>query len=199
MSNTIYPTLPGLAFQVQRTVMAPPVHVRTTPSRREFRARDATVPLYSYTLVYEFLRAHSTWVELQTLVGFFNARGGAFDSFLFTDPDDSQATVQLLGTGNAATTQFTLTRSFGGFAESVDAVNGTVQIYVNGTVQAQPAQVTVSGNLATFTTAPASGATLTWTGAFYRRVRFARDQLDTVKFMRDLWDARKVELLSLKP
>lgn len=199
MSSAVYPTLPGLTFGVQRTVLAPPVMVRTTPSRREFRARDATVPLYQYSLVYEFLRSGAAWAELQTLVGFFNARGGSFDSFLFTDPDDCTVTSQLFGTGDGTAVAFQLVRSFGGFAEAVYDLNGAALIYVNGVVKTQPAQCTIGATgLVTFAAAPAVGAALTWTGVFYRRVRFLRDTLDFTKFMQDLWDARKVELLGLK-
>ena len=196
MSNSVYPTLPGLTFGVMRAVVAPPVQVRTTPSRREFRARDATLPLYQYTLAYEFLRSNATWAELQTLAGFFNARGGSFDSFLFTDPDDYSVAGQLFGTGDGTTTVFALVRSFGGFAEATPDLNGPASIYVNGTLITTG--YTVSAGVVTFTTAPTAGQVLTWAGSFYRRVRFLKDQLDFSKFMKDLWEAKKVELLSLK-
>lgn len=198
MSNAIYPTFPGLSFGAQRAVIAPPVTIRTTPSQREYRARDATLPRYAYTLDYEFLRSSAVFPELQALAGFFNARGGRFDSFLFNDTDDNAAVAQLFGAGNAALVAFQLMRSFGGFAEQVNDLNGAPSIYVNGALQASGYTVSATG-LVTFTTAPASGAVLTWTGAFYRRVRFNGEQLDTAKFMRDLWEAKRVNLLSLKP
>lgn len=197
MSNAIYPVLPGLSFGVQRSVLAPPVQVRTTPSRREYRARDATLPLYQYTLAYEFLRSRAALAELQTLVGFYNARGGSFDSFLFTDPDDASVTAQLFGTGDGSTVAFQLVRAFGGFAEAVPDLNGAPAIYKAGTLQSSGYTVSATG-VVTFSAAPSIGQTLTWTGAFYRRVRFMRDQLDTTKFMQGLWEAKRVELLSLK-
>jgi hypothetical protein len=52
MSNAVFPSLPGLKWDQARTVLVPPVHVRTTPSRREFRSRSATVPRYQYALTY---------------------------------------------------------------------------------------------------------------------------------------------------
>jgi len=197
MSNAVYPALPGLTFGVQRSIIPPPVQVRTTPSRREFRARDATLPLYGYSLVYEFLRSNAAWSELQTLVGFYNLRGGPFDTFLFTDPDDSAATLALFGTGDGATVAFQLLRSFGGFAEAVNDVNGAPSIYKAGTLQSSGYTISATG-LVTFSTAPTTGQLLTWSGAFYRRCRFKGEQLDTTKFMQDLWEARKVELISVK-
>ncbi len=197
MSNAVYPTLPGLAYGVQRSVLAPPVMVRTTPSRREFRARDATVPLYQYSLSYELLRSQAAWAELQALVGFFNAHGGSFESFLFTDPDDSAVTTQLFGTGNSSAVSFQLVRSFGGFAEAVTELNGSPSIFRAGVLQSSGVTVSATG-LVTFSVAPTAGQALTWTGAFYRRCRFKQDQLDTTKFLRDLWEAKKVELMSVK-
>jgi uncharacterized protein (TIGR02217 family) len=174
------------------------VTIRTAPSRREFRGRDATAPVYLYTLAYEFLRSSAAMTELQSLVGFFNARGGSFDSFLFTDPDDCAATGQLFGTGNGTATQFQLTRAFGGFGEAVCDLNGTPTIYGSGSVISSGSYSISATGLVTFTAPIANSVPLTWTGAFYRRVRFMRDQMDLTKFMADLWEARKVELLSIK-
>jgi len=199
MSTSVYPTLPGLSFGVQREVLAPPVTIRTSPSRREYRSRNATSPLYLYTLQYEFLRSGAAWAELQTLLGFYNARGGPFDSFLFTDPDDNQVAAQSFGTGNGSTAAWQLVRSYGGFAEPVLDTNGAPQIYVNGTLQTVFTHYTLPGNgVVQFNTAPGAGALLTWTGSFYRRCRFEGDRISTSKFMQDLWEAKRVQLLSLK-
>ena len=160
------------------------------------------MPRYQYTLQYEFLRSRAALAELQTLVGFFNARGGSFDSFLFLDVDDSTATAQPFGVGNGSTSQFQLLRSFGGFAEVVSDINATVRlikVYVAGTLKTKDVDyVLAPTGSVTFFTPPSSGSAITWTGDFYRRVRFLRDQLDTTKFLQDLWEAKKVELLSIK-
>lgn len=130
MSNEIYPALPGLTFGVQRNVLAPPVTVKTTPSQREYRARDATLPRYRYVLMYEFLRSSAVEAELQSLVGFFNTHGGSFDDFLFDDPDDHAATANAFGIGDGSTVGFQLLRSFGAFAEPVRDLNGAPTITI---------------------------------------------------------------------
>lgn len=195
MSNAVYPTLPGLEWNVGRTPIWGPVQVRTTRSQREFRARDSIYPRYQYTLSYEFLRSGSQ-AEWQTLVGFYNQHGGSFDSFLFIDPDDFSVTDQALGTGNGSNVNFQAIRTLGGFAEIIDSLTTVTNVKVNGT------PVSFSFNAATgvITTsaAPANGTAVTWTGTFYRRCRFLRDQLEFRKFMQDYWDARKVELISIK-
>jgi uncharacterized protein (TIGR02217 family) len=199
MSSSVYPSLPGLMFPVGRAVVPPAVTIRTTPSEREYRARDATIPRYRYTLGYEFLRAGARGTELATLVGFYNLMGGPFDTFLFTDPDDHAVTANAFGTGDGATVAFQLLRSFGGFAEPVWDVNGAPSIYVAGTLKTVTTDYTISASgVVTFTAAPTAGQSLTWTGNFYRRCRFESATLDTSKFMADLFEAKSVSFISAK-
>lgn len=195
MSSLVYPTLPGLEWNVGRTVLAPPVQIRTTPSQREYRARDASLPRYQYTLSYEFLRSGSQQ-EWQTLVGFYNQVGGDFDSFLFTDPDDSSVTDQLLGAGNGSNTIFQAVRTLGGFVEVIDSLIAVTNVKVNGTPVSHSANT--STGVITTSAAPAGGSTVTWTGTFYRRCRFLRGQMEFRKFMQDYWEAKRVEIISLK-
>ena len=200
MSSEIYPSPPGLTFGTQRNVIAPPVITKTTPSQREYRARDATLPRYRYVLAYEFLRSDAVWAELQALVGFFNRHGGGFDDFLFLDPDDNAVAANAFGVGNGSTKAFQLLRTFGGFSEPVRDVLGAPSIYVNGVLRTPGTHYSLSATgLVTFVTAPGAGQPVTWTGQFYRRVRFRYDELQATKFMQDLWEAKTVELLSTKP
>lgn len=133
MSNLVFPSLPGLDWNCTRTVVPPPVQVRTTPSQREYRARDAVYPRYQYSLSYEFLRSGSAQ-EYQTLLAFHSQHGGDFDSFLYTDPDDNLASSVQFGVGNGATSQYQLVRSMGGFYEPISAVNGDATVEMTGGV-----------------------------------------------------------------
>jgi uncharacterized protein (TIGR02217 family) len=194
MSNAVFPSLPGLKWDQARTVLAPPVHIRTTPSRREYRSRSATLPRYQYALSYEFLRGGALGSELQTLVGFFEQRGGSFDSFLFIDAVDHTATDQVFDTGDGVRRTFRLVRSFGGFVLPVDAVSSVAQVAIGGTPTTAYA---IDGGRVTFDAAPGAGLVLSWSGTFYRRVRFLRDQCDTSQFLKDLHEMKKLELLSV--
>ena len=198
MSQAVYPTLPGLAYGV---VKAPTfsTRVQTAVSGKELRAAFWQLPIWRYTLVYEFLRSSSAYTELQTLVGFFLARQGKFDSFLLNDPDDNAVTAQLFGTGDGVTTAFQLARAYGGFVEPVKDLNGTAQIYVAGVLKTVTTDYTISATgLVTFVVAPANGAALTWTGSFFWRVRFDLDAIDFTKFMNLLWEAKTVKLIGVK-
>jgi hypothetical protein len=52
--------------------------------------------------------------------------------------------------------------------------------------------------LVTFTTAPASGAALTWSGYYAFLCRFDDDVLDFEQFMSKLWEAKQVKFRSLR-
>lgn len=118
MSNAVYPALPGLAWPTKRTPLWK-TKVSTTPSGREFRTAPMLVPRYRYTLQYDFLRSSAALQEYQTLFGFFNARSGAFDTFLYRDPDDNTISGQPIGVGDGAIASFQLLRSLGGFSAPI--------------------------------------------------------------------------------
>jgi hypothetical protein len=67
--------------------------------------------------------------ELQTLGGFFLARQGSYDSFLYSDPTDNTVTKQTFAAGDDVTTAFTLARAWGGFIEPIGACAGSPTIY----------------------------------------------------------------------
>ena len=191
MSNAVFPTLPGLAWNV---VMEPEFHteVFTSANLTEQRVSLTPYPVYNFTLMYEFLRSDSHQ-ELQTLMGFFNQRQGAFDNFLYTNPVDNAVSGQVFGTGDGTTTAFQLERSFGGYVEPVMNVNGTPQIYIGGVLQTSGYTISSTG-LVTFTAAPASGQSITWTGSFYYRCRFTNDKADFNNFMYQLFELKKCEM-----
>ena len=143
MSDTYYPTLPGLAWSVRRTPMFKTL-VHTTASGREFRQALMTRPRWRWGLQYEFLRSAAAWAELQSLAGFYLQRLGAADSFLLVDPDDTTVADQPFGVGDGTTNSWQLTRTFGGFTEPIDWVIGAPVIKVNGTAIGR-AEVVVAG------------------------------------------------------
>jgi uncharacterized protein (TIGR02217 family) len=132
---------------------------------------------------------------LQYVEGFYNAVAGSALAFVFVPPEDSTVTGQLLGTGDGVTTQFGLVRTWGGFTEPVFAPQGTPTIYVSGT----PTLAFTLGTqgLVTFTSAPALGAALTWTGSFGFVCRFDADELDFSEFMSTLWELKKLSFTTV--
>lgn len=200
MSNAIFPTLPGLEWDFKRR----PMHkttVKATVSGREYRGRRMTTPRYVYHASYEFLRdGRGGADELRTLLGFFNARGGSFDDWLFDDRDDNTATGQNFGLGDSVTTQFQLVRTLGGFTEPVYAVHSVPLIYVDGVLQVLGTDYTINAYAGvTFVVPPATGAVLTWNGTFYWRCRFMEDQLEFNRFRWKLWSLKQCDFITVKP
>lgn len=197
MSNAVFPSLPGLKIDTTRVAVWKTI-THESVSGMEFRTALMTYPRYRISLSYEVLRSGNGYSEFQQLIGFFNQRRGSWDDFLFLDADDSTAAASVFGVGNGSTKTFTMSRDFGGFREPVLDFVSAPQVFVDGVAQATPAAYSINAGKCTFVTAPADGALLTWTGQFYKRVRFFRDEADYERFLMDLWSAKKVELITVK-
>lgn len=188
-----------------------------TQSRKRLSSTWETYPLYTYTLDFELLRSGSQ-LEFQKLFGFYARHFGGFDSFLFTDDEDSVATVHPFGVGNAVTTDFQLQRTlvaaadlaapvsrsywplFADGYEPVFDLNGSPSIFNNAVLQTITTNYTLPGNgVVHFVAAPANGNVLTWTGNYYRRVRFDVDSIDATRIVQTFWEARSIRLVSVKP
>lgn len=196
MSNAIFPTLPGQKIEV---TASPTFSTKTqrSVSGRELRAAFMAYPLWTFSVAYEFLRDTAAYPELDTLTGFFLARRGSFDSFLFKHPADNTAVDMPFAVGDGSTKSFQLTRALGAgghsFTEPVQNVAAVTNIKASGV--AVTGYTVGSTGMVTFTTAPSAGATLTWSGSFYYRCRFTKDVQDYSRFLADLWDAKKVEMV----
>lgn len=198
MSNAVFPSFPGLKWDVAKIPIWRTL-IQTAANGKELRAPLMSFPLWRFTLSYEVLRAASAYAELQSLMGFFNLRNGAYDSFLYTDPDDNSVTDQLIGTGNGTATQYQIVRTYGNFIEPIQNINAITNVKVNGVVKSSPADYTVNSlGVITFTVAPPNGQPVTWTGTFYFRVRFLQDMAEFSQFMKHLWELKKLEFQSVK-
>ena len=198
MSDAIFPTLPGLTFSVTRRPEFKTV-VNIAASGRESRIAQWSSPLWHYELIYSVLRDGAVipaLPELQALQGFYLARQGRFDTFLFLDPDDSIVAGQRFGTGDGSTTSYQLVRSNAGFIEPVNGIISPPAITISGS--ATTAFGWTTSGLITFASAPAAGAALVWSGTFYRRCRFETDDLAFEKFMAGLWVVKSLKMVTVK-
>lgn len=124
--------LPGLSFSVHKKPMFK-TRISEAASGKEVRNALAEFPRWDFTLPYEFLEDRSgADSSLKTLMGFFLARQGSFDSWLFKDPDDYLVVNGICGDSDGVTTVFPFCRTMGSFREKVgqiDTVN-TISIYL---------------------------------------------------------------------
>ncbi|HJU15711.1 MAG TPA: DUF2460 domain-containing protein [Stellaceae bacterium] len=205
MALNQFPVLPGLAWSVVKEP-AFRTRVQKSVSGRERRANDQALPIWTFTLTYDFLRNDPAagYAELDTLMGFHAQQQGAFAAFLYTDPTDNMAAGQYLGTGNASQTQFQLVRLLGvalpgpGFAEPIVAPNAVSAVYLNGVIQPASAYSVNSGTgVVTFATAPGSGVAVTADFTFFFRVRFSDDTASFENFMFRLWRLKQLKFVSV--
>lgn len=197
MSNLVFPNLPGLSNDNKKRVIWRN-KILEASSGKEQSAKRWSYPKYAFNIHFNVLRASDSYVEYQQLLGFINQVGGSFDTFLYTDPSDSVATDQTFGVGNGSATVFQLTRTLGSFTEPVKAINGTPSIYKNGVLQSSGYSIDVTTGIITFTVAPTAGQTLSWTGNFYYRCRFAKDEIEFQEMMSKFWKTGNIQFTSVK-
>jgi uncharacterized protein (TIGR02217 family) len=182
----------GLSWGVSRTPSFN-TRVHRSASQREARAALSAYPLWTFSMSFEVLRADVAFAELQTLGGFFLARRGQFDSFLYTDPTDNAVINQSMGIADGVTLTYQLVRTWGSFVEPVMALNASVTpvVYLDGVAKVLDTDYTIDAlGMVNFATAPVFGAAVTWTGAYHYRVRFTQDEAEFEQFMKNLWELK---------
>jgi uncharacterized protein (TIGR02217 family) len=185
MSNALFPNLPLICAGMEITPLWN-TQKSNTSSGRQFTLGKRVDPNYNIKIPFNVLRGHTALFEYETLRGFFSARKGGLDDFLFKIPFENTALNYSFGAGDGVTTTFKLTKSLGGFSDFVGGVDtATAVINVSGVVTS----VTFSADLSKviFATAPAAGAALTWSGTFYIRCRFVNDKLPFKAIARGLY------------
>jgi uncharacterized protein (TIGR02217 family) len=198
VSETVFPALPGLKWGNTKTPVWD-TKTQSSASGKEARAQFQAFPRWKIGLAYEFLRERPGFTELQSIVGFFNSRKGSFENFLYDDPNDravSNLTFAVAPGGSVV--KFRLLKSFGGFLEPIGGLNGTPSIYKGGVLQSAATYSIDADGWITFNTAPAAASVLSWSGLFYHRVRFVRDEMEFSQFLKDLFEMKKVELITDK-
>lgn len=197
MAAPIFPTIPGLAWPVKRTIEWSSVK-QEAASGVSPRFPMWTYPRYKYSLSAEALRQYGALVEYNTFAGFFNQLFGGAGIFQFQDSSDFSATAQTFGTGDGTTTAFQLMRSVGGFSEPVFAPVTGYSVYDNGTLVA-PANYTDNGlGKVTFTVAPLNTHALTWTGTYNWLCQFDEDMIELSEFASGFWGMDKIEFTTVK-
>lgn len=196
MGNEVFPDLPGLKWEgTKKPKWSTKIH--ETTNGKETRAAYWSYPKWFFSLAYEFLDESELVRDLQTLGGFFLARKGSFDSFLYRDSADNSVEDQVLGTGDGIRIDFQALRSFGEFDEPIKNIEEeTLFVYLDG-VQTTSFTVSDTG-LISFLSPPALGIVVTTTFSFYFRCRFLQDELEFAEFMAQLWELKKLEMVTVK-
>jgi uncharacterized protein (TIGR02217 family) len=194
------PFLPGLGWSVHRRPTFDTI-VATHPSGSEVRLALWQNCLWEFELSYDALASNDAypgvWTNtLQTLMGFYLARGGQRGTFLFIDPDFNTMAGQGIGAGDGTTVVFPFVRAFGGQVEPVGWVTAVSAIYLDG------APVTsgwaIRGNVISFDAAPASGVVISADFSYAFVCRFLEDSIDFEEFMDNLWQLKSLKFRQVR-
>jgi uncharacterized protein (TIGR02217 family) len=217
MSNVLFPKIRGLAWTIVKTPTFS-TEIQESLAGREVRIQNFQNPIWEFTLSYEYLlndprfRDENEQTPLETLAGFFLARGGQFDDFLLNESDltgrmeDSFYSGQLIGAGDGTAKSFQIVRNLGGFMEAVqNPMNQTASVYLNGVGKVQGIDYTVANGVVTFAIAPAAGVSVTADFIMLHRVRFhagssrsGKEGLELSNFYFNPYECKEVQLISVR-
>jgi len=225
MSNVLFPKIRGLAWDITK-VPTFSTEVQQSLAGREVRIQNFSNPIWEFTLHYEYLlndpkyRDENEQTPLETLVGFFLARGGQFDDFLLNetdltgrDEDSIYSGQQCLNTvtgntfkGDGSTRTFQMLRNVGGFSEYVqNPANQAASVYVSGVLKTVTTDYTIANGLITFVSAPANNAPVIADFTFLHRVRFdagssrsGKEGIEFSNFYFNLYECKEVQLIGVR-
>ena len=206
MSDVLFPELPGLEWDLTKTPMFN-TKIMQSVNGRELRASYQAVPKYQISMSFAFLRESKGRKELQQLEGFFLERRGSFDSFLFKMPEDNEFQCTFIGDGvqtsfqlykQINTTQIPLQHTQAEQSEDPlmwDEV-ASKPMWSDPDDQMWLLQFGITTNgLLQMPIPLAAGESITISGTYYYRCRFADDEQQYTNFMSKLWKAGKVEMV----
>lgn len=111
----------------------------------------------------------------------------------------STPTQPIVTSGAASTSKPAYWPAYGdGFEPVVDVSLAGLGVSVGGVAQSYGTDFTVGQGVVNFSSIPAANQPLTWTGSYFRRVRFAQNNLPLRRIVQKLWEGQSIPLISLK-
>jgi hypothetical protein len=158
MSNAVYPSqIHGFTYTVLRTPEFATI-VQKSPGGSEVRVPQMQNPTWHITLIYDYLYGqynspqntmpYAPYSDIDTLVGFYLARQGQSDDFLWIDPKNNAVGPAVVGASPNLQAELALVddglghyyspvqRLVGGlYYEDITDLNGNIQVYANGVIK----------------------------------------------------------------
>lgn len=211
----LFPKLKGLAWPRKEIIDTSGMTlVKKSASGRRVAISLSPYPIYHIELQYAGLSSSLKGSErlgpggVQALQALFAQMGGQFGTFRVRradytlDPADSAVDGQLLGIGDGANQTFLFTRTLQSdlvpsFTEPVGIVEPLgLNVYLDGTPTS--AYTLQWPNVLHMNSAPAAGVKVTADYSWYFMCAFEDDQLELDAFMKHLWSADSVKLVTVK-
>jgi Conserved hypothetical protein 2217 (DUF2460) len=219
MSNAVFPgAIRGLDIAVTKSAEFETI-VQSAPSFSETRIAQAQNPRWHWQLTYNYLKddwddlsVYVPYTDYKTMQGFFLARQGQFDDFLYLDPDDNFVGPALYGavpnplaqlqtvTDGVGNYYSPIQRNFGGqFWEDITDIGG-ITVYANGALQTVGVNYNIFGPGLAIPGYSFGGKYIQWIASgspalpvtaqfqFFFRVRFEEDTQDFERWLWQLWN-----------
>lgn len=214
MTLNLFPTTVTISWDVEKSPNWS-TRMQRAVSGREIRTSDYVIPIYTYTLKWEFMRdkwnlqgtppqygrAYPTiatpYDELRQVWNFFNTQQGANIPFRFLDPSDNNTrppnalatpASSTFAIGDGTTTTFQMASPL--LAPAIPNVIISVTPAVSYTIDPDT-------GLITFSSAPANGVSIGADFSYYMKLRFAEDQASATNFLYQLWSLKALKLVSV--
>lgn len=212
MSNAIFPIPPGNAsgaargWPIKKRPLFPKSIIQT-PTNEVGETRIATAIYGIWQFDMTFPKLNSSFNDptgyLAKVAGFFMSMQGAANSWLYDSAVDNDNTILAsapaqFGVGDGATKAFQLVRPIGDYQDIIQNLNGTTSIYDAGILLTSGFSIDAKG-VVSFTVAPTAGHVLSWSGKYYYRCRFLKDDgLDSLtNVFTNYWTLAQLEWKSI--
>src|SRR5262249_47963546 len=127
----------GLSWSIKKRPRYATITQTPVSARGQLRVAKQQYPIWEYEMNWSYLTGSEQAAlgansGLQQMMGFFMARQGAYDDFLYSDANDNSVTGMVFGVGDGATTSFQLQRSIGGgvdIVQNLDTSKAPPKIY----------------------------------------------------------------------
>jgi len=195
-----FPSLPGRGWSVHKKPLFSTL-VANHASGREVRNALFAEPLYEFELTIDGLSAGASYPGLgnssfQNLIGLYIQCQGAYGTFLYDDPTDNHAEMQVIGVGDGTTTSFTFRRTIGAVTTIVSWVESVTVVKLDNAVAS--GWSLLQPNELIFAVAPPTGAVITADFSYAFLCRFLEDQIDFENLQTGLWAIESVKFRSIK-
>jgi hypothetical protein len=186
MSNEVFPSqLQGFTWECKKKPIFNTI-THSPPTGRDVRISLYSQPVYEFTLSNQWL----TKADKDLLIGFFLARKGGFDSFLYQDEDCVVANQQLVALDSSLTI-YQLIKSTAAANEVVNNAYVSDIWLSSGLGLDYPDDYSIDPTgLITLFNVPDSS--VIWSGSCYYRCVFLEDSLEYNQFADRLYDCGEI-------
>jgi uncharacterized protein (TIGR02217 family) len=159
-------------------------------------------PIIHWDLNYELIDRTRPLDELIQIESLFKTKQGSGDTFLYLDPAFNAVAAERFGTGDGAKRAFQLIATYAvaggpGAPEAIQQLQTAPALFDNGVPISTSAYTVGATGIITFTSAPAAGHALTWTGSFFYLAMFETDDLSPDAFLSNFWELQSLKLKSV--